>query len=120
MQIIGILMLFDNYILDMKTGEGKTVVYIAYSILVNKLKKKKVFIVSNNDYLARRDYQDYKEIFWYFNIKFVFLQAHFDMKLKSKQLYKADIFCATINEYLFDFLHQEQGGIDDKRFIKPE
>ena len=53
-QIIGGIVLHENKIAEMKTGEGKTLT-IALSAYLNALNKKGVHIVTVNDYLAKRD-----------------------------------------------------------------
>ena len=53
-QIIGGVVLHENKITEMRTGEGKTLT-IALAAYLNALKKKGVHIVTVNDYLAKRD-----------------------------------------------------------------
>ena len=53
-QLIGGIVLHQGRIAEMKTGEGKTLVSTAPAYL-NALKGNGVFIVTVNDYLAKRD-----------------------------------------------------------------
>merc|ERR1711976_1113434 len=53
-QLIGGLVLNDQKIAEMKTGEGKTLVATLPACL-NALTKKGVHIITVNDYLANRD-----------------------------------------------------------------
>ena len=53
-QIIGGVVLHENKITEMKTGEGKTLT-IALAAYLNALEEKGVHIVTVNDYLAKRD-----------------------------------------------------------------
>lgn len=53
-QLFGGLVLNDNKIAEMKTGEGKTLV-ATLPVFLNALTKKGVHIVTVNDYLANRD-----------------------------------------------------------------
>ena len=53
-QIIGGVVLHENKIAEMKTGEGKTLT-IALAAYLNALEGKGVHIVTVNDYLAKRD-----------------------------------------------------------------
>ena len=64
-QIIGGIVLHENKIAEMKTGEGKTLT-IVLSAYLNALEKKGVHIVTVNDYLAKRDSQNMGKIynFW--------------------------------------------------------
>ena len=53
-QLIGGVVLHENKIAEMRTGEGKTLT-IALSAYLNALEEKGVHIVTVNDYLAKRD-----------------------------------------------------------------
>ena len=53
-QFIGGVVLHNNSIAEMRTGEGKTLVAVAPAYL-NALSGNPVHIVTVNDYLARRD-----------------------------------------------------------------
>ena len=61
-QIIGGIVLHENKIAEMKTGEGKTLT-IALAAYLNALSKKGVHIVTVNDYLAKRDCENMKGIY---------------------------------------------------------
>ena len=53
-QLIAGISLYNNYLIEMQTGEGKTLVAIL-PIYLHALLGKGAFIVTTNDYLARRD-----------------------------------------------------------------
>ena len=53
-QLIGGIVLNENKIAEMKTGEGKTLA-ITLTAYLNAIEKKGVHIVTVNDYLAKRD-----------------------------------------------------------------
>ena len=53
-QLIGGVVLHQNKIAEMKTGEGKTLT-IALAAYLNALDNKGVHVVTVNDYLAKRD-----------------------------------------------------------------
>ena len=53
-QIVGGVVIHENKIAEMKTGEGKTLT-IALAAFLNALEKKGVHIVTVNAYLAKRD-----------------------------------------------------------------
>ena len=56
------LVLHENKIAEMKTGEGKTLTIVLAAYL-NALEKKGVHIVTVNDYLAKRDSQNMGKIY---------------------------------------------------------
>ena len=61
-QIIGGIVLHENKIAEMRTGEGKTLTIVLAAYL-NALEEKGVHIVTVNDYLAKRDSQEMGEIY---------------------------------------------------------
>lgn len=69
-QIKAIKTLLDLGGIEVKTGEGKTLIIAALSIILLKEKfKEKIFIVTTNDYLAKRDFEEFEIIYKDFNIK---------------------------------------------------
>ena len=56
-QLIGGIVLHENKIAEMRTGEGKTLT-IALSAYLNALEGKGVHVVTVNDYLSKRDSQE--------------------------------------------------------------
>ena len=61
-QILGGVVLHENKIAEMKTGEGKTLTIVLAAYL-NALDKKGVHIVTVNDYLAKRDSENMGKIY---------------------------------------------------------
>ena len=61
-QLIGGVVLHENKIAEMRTGEGKTLT-IALAAYLNALEEKGVHVVTVNDYLAKRDSQDMGQIY---------------------------------------------------------
>ena len=53
-QIIGGMVLYENKITEMKTGEGKTLV-ATLAAYANAIENLSVHIITVNDYLAKRD-----------------------------------------------------------------
>ena len=101
-QIIGGVVLHQNKIAEMKTGEGKTLT-IALAAYLNALTKKGVHIVTVNDYLAKRDCENMGKIY-----KFLGLTAGYINNNQSdeerKKNYSCDITYATNSELGFDYL----------------
>lgn len=61
-QLMAALRLFEGNVIEMNTGEGKTLVAIM-SALMHVLNHRKVHILTANDYLAQRDYHLAKSVF---------------------------------------------------------
>ncbi|MCR3756267.1 MAG: protein translocation ATPase [Candidatus Westeberhardia cardiocondylae] len=101
-QLLGGIALNDNYITEMRTGEGKTLTATLPAYL-NALTKKGVHIVTVNDYLAKRDAENNKKLFNFLNMTVgINLPG---MSISEKKIaYSADITYGTNNEYGFDYL----------------
>ena len=64
-QLLGGMVLFDNKIAEMKTGEGKTLV-ATLPVYLNALTGKGVHVVTVNEYLAKRDSEWMGKIYKFF------------------------------------------------------
>ena len=101
-QLIGGLVLNNQKIAEMKTGEGKTLVATLPACL-NALTGKGVHIVTVNDYLANRDQVSMGQIYRFLGFDTGLIQD--DMStVERKKNYKADITYVTNYELTFDFL----------------
>ena len=101
-QIIGGIVLHENKIAEMKTGEGKTLT-ITLAAYLNALRKKGVHIITVNDYLAKRDCENMKGIYNFLGLTAGYIandQGDEDRKLN----YNCDITYATNSELGFDYL----------------
>ena len=101
-QLIGGMILNDNRIAEMRTGEGKTLTATLPAYL-NALTGNGVHIVTVNDYLARRDAETNRPLF-----EFLGMTVAFNIPGMSPQdkraAYAADITYGTNNEFGFDYL----------------
>ena len=61
-QLVAGIILNENYLIEMKTGEGKTFSAI-YTALLSYIKSEKMYISTANTYLAQRDAEIAKKIF---------------------------------------------------------
>jgi len=101
-QLIGGLVLNDNKIAEMKTGEGKTLVATLPAYL-NGLSNKGVHIVTVNDYLANRDHVSMGQIYRFLGLSTGLIQDNMSTA-ERRTNYKADITYVTNYEVTFDFL----------------
>ena len=111
-QIIGGVVLHENKIAEMKTGEGKTLT-IVLSAYLNALKKKGVHIVTVNDYLAKRDCYNMGKIYNLLGLSCGYINSS-QTDIERKENYNCDITYATNSELGFDYLR------DNMRFSKNE
>ncbi len=101
-QIIGGMVLYQNKIAEMKTGEGKTLVatLAAYANVIENLS---VHIITVNDYLAKRDAEWMGQIFNFLGLSVGCVTSETAHEERSNQ-YDADVVYATNNEIGFDYL----------------
>ena len=95
-QIIGGVVLHENKIAEMRTGEGKTLT-IALSAYLNSLKEKGVHVVTVNDYLAKRDSQEMGKIYNFLGLTSGFI-SNDQNDYERKKNYSCDITYATNSE----------------------
>ena len=101
-QLIGGVVLHEGKIVEMSTGEGKTLV-ATLSAYLNALSGKGVHIVTVNDFLAKRDASWMGEVYKFLGLSVGFIQH--DMNPQERQIaYGADITYGTNNEFGFDYL----------------
>ena len=101
-QIIGGIVLHENKIAEMKTGEGKTLT-ITLAAYLNALSKKGVHIVTVNDYLAKRDCENMKSIYNFLGLTCGYINND-QTDEERKFNYNCDITYATNSELGFDYL----------------
>ncbi len=101
-QLIGGIVLHQGRIAEMKTGEGKTLVSTCPAYL-NALTGKGVFIVTVNDYLAKRDAEWMGEVHRFLGLS-VGVVLNSMTPPERKAAYACDITYVTNNELGFDYL----------------
>ena len=101
-QILGGIALHYGKIAEMKTGEGKTLVSTLPAYL-NSLSGESVFIITVNDYLARRDSEWMGKIYTYLGLTVGVITSDMNLSEKKEQ-YSKDIVYGTNNEFGFDYL----------------
>jgi preprotein translocase subunit SecA len=101
-QLIGGLVLNNQKIAEMKTGEGKTLVATLPAFL-NALTQRGVHIVTVNDYLANRDQVSMGQIYRFLGLNTGLIQDDM-VNSERRENYNADITYVTNYEVTFDFL----------------
>ena len=102
-QLIGGVILHNNQITEMRTGEGKTLVATLPAYL-NALSGKGVHIVTVNDYLAERDSEWMGKIYNFLGLSVGVVLSTMDYETK-RESYKADVTYGTNNQFGFDYMH---------------
>jgi preprotein translocase subunit SecA len=101
-QLIGGIALHEGKIAEMKTGEGKTLT-ATLPLYLNALSGKGSYLVTVNDYLARRDAEWMGNIFTHLGLTVGILQNQMSDR-QRKEAYNSDILYATNSELGFDYL----------------
>ncbi|MEZ0122927.1 MAG: preprotein translocase subunit SecA [Candidatus Reddybacter sp.] len=131
-QMIGGMVLHEGKIAEMRTGEGKTLVATLPAYL-NALTDDGVYLVTVNDYLARRDASWMSPVYLALGMNVGIVQSHAvggdssflvgddgEKPVSRQEAYAADITYGTNNEFGFDYLrdnmvlrleHKSQRGL---------
>ncbi len=112
-QILGSLVLHSGKIVEMKTGEGKTLMSVAAAYL-NSLTGKGVHIVTVNDYLAERDADWMRPVYSYLGVSVGVILSNMENDARRIE-YNCDITYGTNNEFGFDYFRDNmQMRLKDK------
>lgn len=101
-QLQGAIAAHEGKIVEMKTGEGKTLA-IAFPAFLNALEGKGVHVVTANDYLAQRDAKWMGKIYSMLGLSVEAITSKTG-EFERKIAYGADITYVANNEIGFDFL----------------
>ena len=115
-QLLGGIVLHQGKIMEMKTGEGKTLSSVAAAYL-NALAGKGVHIVTVNDYLAGRDAAWMKPVYDFLGITIGVILSDMDPETRQVE-YSRDITFGTNNEFGFDYLRDNMRWSLDKKAQK--
>ena len=101
-QVLGSVVLHQGKIVEMKTGEGKTLMSVSAAYL-NAIPGKGIHVVTVNDYLAGRDAEWMRPIFSYLGLTVGTILSNMD-NAQRRENYARDITYGTNNEFGFDYL----------------
>ena len=112
-QLLGGIVLHQGKIMEMKTGEGKTLSSVTAAYL-NALSGKGVHVVTVNDYLAERDANWMRPVYEYLGISVGAILSNMDNDAR-KAAYSKDITYGTNNEFGFDYLRDNMRWSSDEK-----
>ena len=101
-QVIGGIGLHERKIVQMQTGEGKTLAAVS-PVVLRALGGRGVHVLTFNDYLARRDAQWMGPIYRFLALDVGSVQQGMDLT-ERRDAYQADVTYLTAKEAGFDFL----------------
>jgi preprotein translocase subunit SecA len=116
-QLIGGIILNENKIAEMRTGEGKTLTATLPAYL-NALTGKGVHVITVNDYLARRDAEWNAQLFEFLGLT-VGINLSGMKGEEKRDAYAADITYGTNNEFGFDYLRDNMAFEASQRVMRP-
>jgi len=116
-QMLGGMVLHDNKIAEMRTGEGKTLTATLPAYL-HGLTGKGVHVITVNDYLAERDAQWNRPLFEFLGLTVGINLSGMSREDKIKA-YQADITYGTNNEFGFDYLRDNMAFTPEERVQRP-
>jgi preprotein translocase subunit SecA len=102
-QIFGAIVLHNSNIAQMNTGEGKTLTAFLPTCL-NSLMERTVFVITVNEYLAKRDWELAKTILDFFEIKSDVNRSGLTKSEKKKIYDECNVIYTTGSELGFDYL----------------
>ncbi|MCQ1529679.1 accessory Sec system translocase SecA2 [Lutispora saccharofermentans] len=117
-QIIAGIALHKGKIIEMQTGEGKTLAAVSPAYL-NALSGKGVHILTVNDYLAFRDAQWMGPVYEFLGLRAGYIREGMSIE-KRQKAYSCDVAYVTAKEsgfdYLRDFLCADRKNVAQRRF----
>ncbi|MFH1015098.1 MAG: DEAD/DEAH box helicase, partial [Nitrospirota bacterium] len=116
-QLLGGIVLHEGKIAEMKTGEGKTLV-ATLPVYLNAIEGRGVYIVTVNDYLARRDARWMGPIYNFLGMS-VGVIVHGLTDEQRQVAYNSDITYGTNNEFGFDYLRDNM-KYDISQYVQRE
>ncbi len=101
-QLIGGAAMYHHSIVEMQTGEGKTLT-ATLPLYLHALSGRGTHLATANDYLARRDAEWMTPIYRALGMSVGFVQAQMP-NTKRREAYNCDVTYGTAKEFGFDFL----------------
>jgi len=115
-QVMGGIVLHQGNIAEMATGEGKTLTAVMPAYL-NALEQRGVFIVTVNDYLAKRDRDWMAPVYTMLGMTSGAIQSNMVPQERQEQ-YACDVTFGTNNEFGFDYLRDNMKSKRDDQSQK--
>jgi preprotein translocase subunit SecA len=116
-QLQAALGLADGHIIEMQTGEGKTLVAVPAVVWFAR-RHQGVHVLTANEYLAQRDAEWMRGIYERLGLTVAFISQGMSAE-ERRAAYRADITYATANEIGFDYLRDGLAYSIDERVHRP-
>jgi preprotein translocase subunit SecA len=116
-QLLAGLYLSEGKIVEMKTGEGKTLVS-TLPVSLNALEGKGVHVITVNEYLAERDEKLLGKVYQKLGLTTGLVKNSYNLKKKKKSYY-SDITYVSNSEVVFDYLKNNSVFEKSEVFQRP-
>ncbi|MGX0714451.1 preprotein translocase subunit SecA [Staphylococcus simulans] len=119
-QVLGAIVMSQGNISEMQTGEGKTLT-ATFPLYLNALTGKHSFLITTNDYLAKRDFMEMKPLYEFLGLTaslgFVDIPDYEYKPGEKKDIYEHDIIYTTNGRLGFDYLIDNLSDHNKKKFL---
>lgn len=103
-QLQGGIEIHYGKILQMATGEGKTLVAIA-PVVLNAISGKGIHVMTVNEYLSKRDFEITRPIYTFLGLSVGCIEGKAHCSKQRKEAYACDITFGTTSGFVFDYLY---------------
>ncbi|SFC96632.1 DEAD/DEAH box helicase [Pseudoalteromonas denitrificans] len=116
-QLIGAIAMHEGKISQMQTGEGKTLASI-FTICLNAFTGNSVHVFTVNEYLAKRDVENLKQLYSYFELSVAYVSQNMDINQK-KFSYQCDVTYVSAVQCGFDYLKDTVSIHSNETILRP-
>lgn len=120
-QVLGGIVLHQGRVAEMKTGEGKTLT-ATLPLYLNGLTGKGAFLVTTNEYLAKRDAQEMGKVYQWMGLSLgvgVYDEKQEVDAATKRGVYASDITYTTATGLGFDYLADNLAASKEGKFLRP-
>ena len=104
-QIAGGLALYDGLLVEMATGEGKSIT-AAVPAIMHAWRNRGCHIITVNDYLARRDAEEFQKLYAFADLSVGYIEQEMPAE-QRRAAYNRDITYATNKDVCADYLRDQ-------------
>lgn len=121
-QVMGAIALNGSNIIQLATGEGKTLV-ATMPLYLNALSGEGAILITTNDYLAARDGEEMSQVYKWMGLTYSTGfpspgEEEFGVE-KKRQVYNSDIVYTTSGVLGFDYLLDNMAQSADEKYMRP-
>lgn len=120
-QILGAIAVHQGNLIEMNTGEGKTLM-ATMPLYLNALTGKSTMLLTTNEYLALRDAEEMGQVYRFLGLTVAAgVSVHKDERMSNRQkqaIYGADILYTTHSALGFDYLFNNLVTFAEERFLR--